>query len=135
MKTYIFILLSLGLFSSSVFSQESTTSLICSGRYDNYSNNIRDVDINDGVIQIQKTTIKVGILGFSYSNGEPLNYKILNTSDSKISFQYLPENGNTMFGVLNRYSGDISLTQLSKSNSTQMEQIFKGKCVSSKKLF
>jgi hypothetical protein len=132
MKTIIFIFLTIGFTSSTVYSQETTTSLVCSGKYHNFSQNIRDVDINGSVIQLQQSIVKVGVPGFSYSNGELLDYKVLTSSESKISFQYLSDKGIKYFGVINRYTGEVDMTEL---YDKKMVQMFKGKCSPSKRLF
>ena len=131
MKMIIFLLFTIGLSSTNVFSQENSTSLVCTGKYNNYKQNIRDVDVTGGVIQLQPSTVRVGIMGFSYSNGELLDYKILSSSESKISFQH-SDKGLKYFGVLNRYSGDVDL---SESYDNKFIQIFKGKCTPAKRMF
>jgi hypothetical protein len=133
MKKYFNLLFfSMILVSPCVFSQEIKTSLVCSGKYNNYTQNIRDVDDNGGIIYIQGSIVKVGIFGFSYSNGDLLDYKILSSTDSKITFKYSGKE-NTYFGSLNRYTGEITLSETTSSN--QFSQLYKGKCVLSKKMF
>jgi hypothetical protein len=131
MKLITISLLTAILISTNVFSQENTTSLVCTGKYNNYKQNFRDVDVTGGVIQLQSNNVKVGIIGFSYSNGDFLDYKILSTSESKISFQH-SDKGLKYFGVLNRYSGEVDL---SESYDNKFVQIFKGKCTLGKKMF
>lgn len=127
MKKYL-IVLSITLFSFNVHSEETKTTLLCSGQYFNYPQNIRDVDIKSSVIQILKSTVKVGILGFSYSSNELSDYKLISSTDSKIIFRYSLDEKKIYLGTLNRYSGEIGLTQIDASNPNKLEQMFTGKC-------
>jgi hypothetical protein len=136
MKKYLnLIVLSITLFSFHVQSEETKTTLVCSGQYFNFPQNIRDVDIKSSVIQILKSTVKVGILGFSYSSSELSDYKLISTTDSTVTFRYSKDEKKIYLGTLNRYSGEIGLTQIDSSNPNQIEQMFTGKCLPSKKIF
>ncbi|BDW12052.1 hypothetical protein PSHI8_21360 [Polynucleobacter sp. SHI8] len=118
------------------YSEEITTNLVCSGTYDNFTKNIRNVNVNGTMISINKSTVKVELVGFSsYSSGNQFNYKVLSTSDSKITFRYSDDEKIIFSGLVNRFSGEINLTQIDSSNPNQIEQLFIGKCVVSKKLF
>ncbi len=129
-STIIFLFL-----SETVYSQESQTTLVCTGKYYNFPENIRDVDVNGSLIHITKNLVKVGIVGFSYSNGDTLDYKITSNTDSHIRFRFSNEQKKVYLGNLNRYSGEVSLTLVDPNTPNQIEQMFNGKCVPSRKLF
>jgi hypothetical protein len=136
MKKYLnLIVLSVTLYSLHVQSEETYTTLVCSGQYFNYPQNIRDVDIKSSVIQIYKSVVKVGIVGFSYSSNELSDYKLISTTDSTVRFRYSKDEKIIYYGTLNRYSGEIGLTQIDSLNPNKIEQLFTGKCLPSKKIF
>jgi hypothetical protein len=128
------LLIFLFLVSTNVFSQEQITPLICSGRYDDFSQNIRNVEEKGSPIYIDKTTVKVHIPGFSYNNGDPIEFKIRSMTDSKITFIYYTPNNKVFFGSLNRYTGELGLNSSDK-DTNQISQMFSGMCVTKKKLF
>jgi hypothetical protein len=116
------------------YSQETNTTLVCSGKYSNYSQNLNGIDVNSDVITFNKSIVRVEVFGFS--NGDSLDYKVLKYSDSKITFRYTFDDKKIYFGSLNRYSGELNLSQPDNpENPTKMEQLFVGKCMVSKKRF
>jgi hypothetical protein len=127
------ILLTLVSFNS--WSQEFPITLICSGRYDDFIRNIRNVEERGAPIYISKTTVKVHVTGFTYKDGDPLEFKIKSITDSKISFLFLSPDSKSYFGSLNRYTGDIGISVTDLNNSNQISQIFSGNCIASKRRF
>ncbi len=130
-----FLLLFFSLIGLNVNAQESKTSLVCSGKYHNFSQGIRDAEVTGDVIHILKNVVQVGIIGFSYNNGELLNYKIISSTDSKITFRHSADEQRISLGVLNRYSGEVSFTQIDSKNPNKIEQMFTGICSVSKRKF
>ena len=128
-----FILLMLA--CTNVWSQEEPMTLICSGRYDDFAQNIRNVEEKGSPIYIGKTTVKVHITGFTYNNGDPIEFKIKSKTDSKISFLYIHQDKSVFYGTLNRYTGEIGLNVTDGNNPNKISQMFTGICVAKKKLF
>jgi hypothetical protein len=123
------------LINLSANAQQPKTSLVCSGKYHNFAEGIRDAQVTGDVIHILANKVQVGIIGFSYSNGELLDYKIISSTDSKITFRHSVNEQKIYLGVLNRYSGEVSFTQIDSRNPNQIEQMFSGICVTSKRKF
>ncbi len=113
-----------------VTAQEITPSLLsCEGRWSNYSANLRDIELNNASIKLEKS--KLQLTGFLSFGRKDEIYSITSIDDTKISFE---QNADSRFkGSLNRLTGKVELWLQSPSQT--LDQIFIGVCRVSQRLF
>ena len=97
--------------------------LQCKGTYSNFSEKIMDAPVNGMYVEIHKEHIKV--LSTPGFNG---SYQITNRLENGIGFQH--EADAAYSGFLNRFSGQISLSQ--KQTSNRYAQLLSADCARAK---
>lgn len=127
----LLIALTISLASSCALAQQSITRLQCEGNYTNYQNNIHDLKIKGGFIEIQKDNVKVvEILGFASPEGT--KYLVSSTNEARVCFKF--DANSQYFGCLNRFSGELQLSQMSEDRN-KIVQLYNGNCYPIKSLF
>ena len=118
--------------TSEAWAQQGITRLQCDGNFSNFVQNIRDVEVRGGYVEIRKDSVRVlSIVGFSSPEGT--TYRISREYEANVSFVHPTD--ELYYGSLNRLSGRLQLFHLAEKSGNKLSQIFYGDCRTAKPLF